>query len=98
MERLNRGIAEHEQNIWEIQVEMEEQKVKISDEEDRLGCLRRMRDDITAEKPLAVQFCQMVYAMEDGIAHTCTVDRYGNFIPLLEHGMNYQPQEKNQDM
>ena len=54
MKRLNKEIAEHEQNIWDFQVEIEEYKVKISNEEESLGCLKRMLKDISANKPLSV--------------------------------------------
>ena len=43
-----------------------------------------MLDDLKAKKPLSVQFCQMIFAMQDGHGHTAIVDRQGNFIPLPE--------------
>ena len=54
VERLNNEIAEHKQNIWDIQVEIEELKVKITDEEDNLKSLYRLLSDITSNKPLSV--------------------------------------------
>ena len=48
-----------------------------------------MLDDIKAEKPLSVQFSQMIFAMQDGHGHGAIVDHQGNFIPLPEqHGAN----------
>ena len=54
VERLNNEIAEHKQNIWDIQVEIEELKVKVTDEEDNLKSLYRLLSDITSNKPLSV--------------------------------------------
>ena len=54
VERLNNEIAEHKQNIWDFQVEIEELKVKITDEEDNLKSLNRLLNDITSNKPLSV--------------------------------------------
>ena len=54
VERLNKEIEEHKQNIWDFQVEIEELKVKITDEEDNLKSLYRLLSDITSNKPLSV--------------------------------------------
>ena len=54
VERLNKEIAEHKQNIWDIQVEIKELKVKVTDEEDNLKSLYRLLNDITSNKPLSV--------------------------------------------
>ena len=54
IERLNKEIEEHKQNIWDFQVEIEELKVKITDEEDNLKSLYRLLSDITSNKPLSV--------------------------------------------